>query len=34
MQELTKEQIDFMLYFIDMLYLGNEDNMRKPLPVS
>lgn len=33
-QELTQEQIDFMLRFIDMLYLGNEDVMKKPLPVS
>lgn len=32
--ELTQEQIDFMLRFIDMLYLGNEDVMKKPLPVS
>ena len=32
-QELTQEQIDFMLRFIDMLYLGNEE-MKKPLPVS
>jgi hypothetical protein len=33
---LTQEQerIDFMLNFIDMLYIGREDITAKPLPVS
>lgn len=31
----TKEDIDFMLNFIDMLYLGrSEDITAKPMPVS
>lgn len=34
MEELTQEQIDFMLNFIDMLYIGREDITAKPLPVS
>ena len=32
--ELTQEQIDFMLNFIDMLYMRKEDMLTKPLPVS
>lgn len=31
----TQEDIDFMLNFIDMLYLGrSEDITAKPMPVS
>lgn len=31
----TQEDIDFMLNFIDMLYLGrSEDITAKPIPVS
>jgi hypothetical protein len=33
-QELTKEQIDWMLNLIDMLYMCREEGMTKPLPVS
>lgn len=32
--ELTQEQIDFMLDFIDMLHLASEDITKKPMPVS
>lgn len=34
MRELTREEIDFMLNFIDMLYIGRDDISRKTLPVS
>lgn len=34
-KELSQQDIDFMLNFIDMLYLGrSEDITAKPMPVS
>jgi hypothetical protein len=34
MREMTQEQIDMMLHFIDMLYLCKEERATKTLPVS
>lgn len=34
MNEMTQEQIDMMLHFIDMIYICREEWAKKPLPVS